>query len=80
MSLDRTPPYLQVAAALRRKIVAGELAHGDALPSVRELATEYGISTATAQKVHRVLKSEGLAEAAASGLDQEQFLNAIPAQ
>ncbi|MFH9583506.1 GntR family transcriptional regulator [Streptomyces globisporus] len=63
MSLDRTPPYLQVAAALRRRIVAGELKHGDALPSVRELATEYGISTATAQKVHRVLKSEGLAEA-----------------
>ncbi|MFF3178212.1 GntR family transcriptional regulator [Streptomyces sp. NPDC057900] len=63
MSLDRTPPYLQVAAALRRQIVAGELKHGDALPSVRELAATYSISTATAQKVHRVLKAEGLAEA-----------------
>lgn len=63
MSLDRTPPYLQVAAVLRRKIVAGDLKHGDALPSVRDLSAEYGISTATAQKVHRVLKDEGLAEA-----------------
>lgn len=63
MALDRTPPYLQVAAALRRQIVAGDLQHGDALPSVRDLAAQYGISTATAQKVHRVLKAEGLAEA-----------------
>ncbi|MFE6086391.1 GntR family transcriptional regulator [Streptomyces virginiae] len=63
MSLDRTPPYLQVAAELRRRIVAGELKHGDALPSVRDLAAAYSISTATAQKVHRTLKDEGLAEA-----------------
>lgn len=63
MSLERTPPYLQVVAALKAKIVSGELKHGDALPSVRDLATQYGISTATAQKVHRTLKAEGLAEA-----------------
>lgn len=62
-SLERTPPYLQVVAALKSKIVSGELSHGDALPSVRELAAAYGISTATAQKVHRTLKAEGLAEA-----------------
>ena len=62
-SLERTPPYLQVVAALKSKIVSGELSHGDALPSVRDLAAEYGISTATAQKVHRTLKAEGLAEA-----------------
>ncbi|MFI1245024.1 GntR family transcriptional regulator [Enterococcus casseliflavus] len=63
MSLERTPPYLQVVATLKAKIVSGELSHGDALPSVRELAAEYEISTATAQKVHRTLKAEGLAEA-----------------
>ncbi|MCI0387008.1 MULTISPECIES: GntR family transcriptional regulator [unclassified Streptomyces] len=63
MSLERTPPYLQVVAELKQKIVSGDLKHGDKLPSVRDLATEYGISTATAQKVHRTLKAEGLAEA-----------------
>lgn len=63
MSLDRTPPYLQVVGTLKAKIVSGELKHGDALPSVRELAAQYEISTATAQKVHRTLKAEGLAEA-----------------
>ncbi|MCZ4103805.1 GntR family transcriptional regulator [Streptomyces sp. H39-C1] len=63
MSLERTPPYLQVVATLREKIVSGKLSHGDKLPSVRELAAEYEISTATAQKVHRTLKAEGLAEA-----------------
>ncbi|MFC9056322.1 GntR family transcriptional regulator [Streptomyces anthocyanicus] len=63
MSLERTPPYLQVVAALKAKIVSGELKHGDTLPSVRDLAAQYEISTATAQKVHRTLKAEGLAEA-----------------
>jgi DNA-binding GntR family transcriptional regulator len=63
VSLERTPPYLQVVGTLKQKIVSGELKHGDKLPSVRDLATEYGISTATAQKVHRTLKAEGLAEA-----------------
>ncbi|MFD6381335.1 GntR family transcriptional regulator, partial [Streptomyces albidoflavus] len=56
-SLERTPPYLQVVGTLKSKIVSGELAHGDVLPSVRELAAEYGISTATAQKVHRTLRA-----------------------
>lgn len=63
MSLERTPPYLQVVATLKQKIVSGELKHGDKLPSVRDLAATYEISTATAQKVHRTLKAEGLAEA-----------------
>lgn len=63
MSLERTPPYLQVVATLKAKIVSGELKHGETLPSVRELAAQYEISTATAQKVHRTLKAEGLAEA-----------------
>lgn len=63
MSLERTPPYLQVVATLKAKIVSGELKHGDTLPSVRDLAAQYEISTATAQKVHRTLKAEGLAEA-----------------
>jgi GntR family transcriptional regulator len=63
MSLERTPPYLQVVAALKAQIVSGELKHGDTLPSVRELSAQYEISTATAQKVHRTLKAEGLAEA-----------------
>ncbi|RSS59835.1 GntR family transcriptional regulator [Streptomyces sp. WAC01280] len=63
MSLERTPPYLQVVAALKAKIVSGELSHGDTLPSVRELSAQYEISTATAQKVFRTLKAEGLVEA-----------------
>jgi GntR family transcriptional regulator len=63
MSLERTPPYLQVVAALKQQIVSGDLKHGDRLPSVRDLAAQYKISTATAQKVHRTLKAEGLAEA-----------------
>jgi DNA-binding GntR family transcriptional regulator len=35
---------------------------GQALPSVRELAEQYGVSTATVSKAVRVLKDEGLLE------------------
>ncbi|MGW0226610.1 GntR family transcriptional regulator, partial [Streptomyces tendae] len=45
---------------MKAKIVSGELRHGNTLPSVRDLAAQYEISTATAQKVHRTLKAEGL--------------------
>lgn len=65
MSVERTPPYLQVVQALKAQIVSGELKHGDRLPSVRELAGEWEISTATAQKVFRALRMEGLAESRA---------------
>jgi DNA-binding GntR family transcriptional regulator len=61
--IDRTPPYLQVVADLRKRIVSGELAEGDTLPSVRRIAQEWQISTATALKALGGLKADGLAEA-----------------
>lgn len=52
--------YMQIAAALRARIAAGELAPGDAMPSTRTLAQEYGTSLETANKALKVLADEGL--------------------
>ncbi|MEV8107088.1 GntR family transcriptional regulator [Streptomyces sp. NPDC088135] len=60
--LDRTPPYLQVVQELRRRIVDGELADGDRLPSVRQIAEEWQIAQATAMKALAALRADGLAE------------------
>jgi GntR family transcriptional regulator len=58
----RSYPYQQVAAAIIGKIRDGELGPGDKLPSIRDIAAEYGITTATAQKVVRELTDRGYAE------------------
>ncbi|MFJ2186301.1 GntR family transcriptional regulator [Streptomyces anulatus] len=61
-AIDRTPPYLQVVSALRKQIVGGELKDGDRIPSVRDLATEWSISQATAMKAVAALRADGLVE------------------
>ncbi|MEU3978437.1 GntR family transcriptional regulator [Streptomyces bacillaris] len=62
MSLDRTPPYLQVVKELKARIVSGDLKDGDRLPSVRDIAQQWGIAQATAMKVLAALRADGLAE------------------
>ena len=53
----------QIAADLRSAILRGDLAPGAALPSEREIITQYGTTKATAGKAVRLLVSEGLATA-----------------
>lgn len=54
------PAYLRVLTELRNLIVRGELTGGQQLPSVREIADRYGVSTATAGRVIAELASGGL--------------------
>ena len=49
-----------IAAALRRRIVAGELPPGARMPSTRALVQRYGVAMATATKVLTTLRQEGL--------------------
>ena len=49
-----------VAAELRRKIVRGELAEGDALPSEAALMANFAVSRPTLREAFRVLESESL--------------------
>ncbi|WP_404953850.1 TetR/AcrR family transcriptional regulator C-terminal domain-containing protein [Streptomyces sp. 147326] len=57
------PPYLRIVAAIRQRIAQGELAPGDRVPSIRQLAAEWGVALATATKALTTLRLEGLVEA-----------------
>jgi DNA-binding GntR family transcriptional regulator len=58
--LERDAPYVQIIEHYRREIAAGHLKDGDMLPSAREIATEFGVSIATAAKVATGLQALGL--------------------
>jgi GntR family transcriptional regulator len=53
------PPYVQIANHYRDAIRNGELEPGARLPSVAELATTWGVATATAAKAMGHLQVEG---------------------
>jgi GntR family transcriptional regulator len=55
-----TPLYAQIAARIRVGIAAGELAPGEALPSVRGLAAQLRINPATVVQAYRDLETDGL--------------------
>ena len=57
------PPYLRIAAELKRRITAGELPPGSRIPSVRGIAAEWGVAIATATKVVAALRDEGVVHA-----------------
>ncbi|MFG3495428.1 GntR family transcriptional regulator [Streptomyces sp. NPDC047928] len=57
------PPYLRIAADLRRRITGGELSPGDRVPSTRRLAEQWGVALATATKALTTLRLEGYVEA-----------------
>lgn len=56
------PKYLQIANAIRDRILQGELAAGDELPSERELAADWRVARPTAAKALAELRRLGLAE------------------
>ncbi|MFC0436140.1 GntR family transcriptional regulator [Kutzneria buriramensis] len=59
-AVNREPPYLQVARALREQILSGELAEGNTFPSARKIAQDFGLAHATAARVIKTLQDEGL--------------------
>ena len=56
---DARPIYAQVAEQFQRQIMAGVLAEGEKLPSVRELAGELAINPNTIQRAYQMLEMEG---------------------
>lgn len=54
------PIYLQLIESVKRRIVSGELALGQRLPSVRDLAQTYEVNPNTAQRALSELEREGL--------------------
>jgi GntR family transcriptional regulator len=55
------PIYAQIVAQVRAGVAAGALLAGDALPSVRQLASELRINPNTVAQAYRELEREGLA-------------------
>jgi GntR family transcriptional regulator len=51
--------YAQVADQLRQLIASGTLVPGTAIPSVRHLARDLGVSLNTVARAYRLLESEG---------------------
>ncbi|MFD7498315.1 GntR family transcriptional regulator [Streptomyces sp. NPDC059832] len=57
---DNRPPYARIAGHYRDLISSGELAPGDLLPSIRALADQWQVSTATADRAMKLLRNEKL--------------------
>lgn len=57
-----TPLYEQIAARVRVAVAAGDLAPGDALPSVRALARGLRVNPATVVQAYRDLAADGFVE------------------
>lgn len=56
------PIYVQLRNEIVKGIGRGEFADGEALPTVRQLASELGVNTMTVSKAYQSLKAEGFIE------------------
>ena len=56
------PIYEQIITQIKAKILSGELADGDALPSMRLLAKELRISVITTKRAYDELEMQGFIE------------------
>lgn len=59
------PIYEQISTQIKNAIMSGELASGDALPSMRVLAKDLHISVITTQKAYEDLQRDGFIQSAA---------------
>lgn len=53
------PVYQQIARQIRGLVAGGTLAPGEALPGVRTLASDLGVSLNTVARAYRILEEEG---------------------
>lgn len=59
-SLD--PIYRQLVEQARRQVAGGQLAPGDTLPSVREVASALAVNPMTVSKAYAMLEAEGVVQ------------------
>lgn len=63
LTLDLTsdrPLFAQIADGVKRSLLEGTLAAGDALPPGRELSASLDVSLETVQRAYRTLADEGI--------------------
>ena len=56
------PIYLQIVNQIKAMILSGELAEGEALPSMRNLAMQMRISVITTKRAYEELERDGFIE------------------
>lgn len=56
------PIYVQLRNEIVKGIGRGELSPGENLPTVRQLAGDFGVNTMTVSKAYQLLKAEGFIE------------------
>ena len=54
------PLYEEIAEAVRRQIAGGDLQPGDRLPTVRDMAAQWGCTPGTVSRAYAILADEGL--------------------
>ncbi|MBI3525110.1 MAG: GntR family transcriptional regulator [Betaproteobacteria bacterium] len=54
------PIYRQLVSQVQRQVAGGQLAPGDAMPSVRDVARTLALNPLTVSKAYSLLESEGL--------------------
>lgn len=54
------PPYEQLRQQVTALVLAGALAPGDRLPSIRQLANDLGLAGGTVARAYRELESDGV--------------------
>lgn len=59
---DNTPIYQQLRDRIISLIIEGELKEGEAVPSVRQVSSDYRINHLTVAKAYQELMAEGLLE------------------
>jgi len=59
---DNTPIYQQLRDRIVSMIIEGELKEGEAVPSVRQVSSDYRINHLTVAKAYQELMAEGLLE------------------
>ena len=57
---SKLPIYEQIVGQIRQKIATGELAPGEMLPSIRQLAKDLRISVITTKRAYDELEHQGL--------------------
>lgn len=60
--MSEEPIYRQIVSQVKSQIMSGVLAAGDALPSMRTLATQLRISVITTKRAYEELERDGFIE------------------
>ncbi len=62
------PPYVQIAESIQGQILRGQLAVGDAIPTLRAIADDWSVSQVTASKAVNLLQEQGFVKIGGPGL------------